>query len=276
MAVAVTAIVVPIMAVLFRTGTRLQATVDKKSMTQMKALNGQVFLNDDTRKMNEVVFAGPDRMVFILDRFGFGGRGTLVFDPMADPDGDGVQNRRDPDDDGDGLEGYNGDGRVRTARDLIGRPKEGWKQGNDLQDDDDDNDGNRDVRCLYVFDREKKTLERHFSFNEAPFLLENVLFDHVENVKFEYFGNINLYPSPMLEWLPAEIDADGDRVLNEEEMKNIPDSVGSWGDEFFETRWITTVGYEITIKMNKDSTPNVVRGLVTPQLMAAKEKFPND
>lgn len=73
---------------------------------------------------------------------------SLVF-PTADSDGDGFNNLSDPDDDADALDPR---APITRLRDLaVSISSVGWRQGFDLEDDDENQDGRRDVLCRYEY-----------------------------------------------------------------------------------------------------------------------------
>jgi len=270
-AVALLGILVPSMVGLFRNTMRAVVTVDSRNQRQTVAFQGQISLSRDFEEMTEIFFASSTTLIFYLERDRFNGTNGFVFDPNADQDGDRFANKWDADDDGDGLEGLNtGPNGVLTVRDLIGKPREGWRQGSDLQDDDEDNDGNRDVVCRYSWNRERETLERQFNFNGRGWTSPEVLFDHVISSTFTYFGVLD--PRGGADLITRDLNGNG--ILEQTELDTLDGSPGQGVlDDFRETRWITRVNYSFQILVNEGADPHVVEGVVSPRLMIVKEKF---
>jgi len=268
-AIALLGILLPPMVGLFKNMTRAMFTVDSRNQRQAVAFQGQMALSRDFEEMNEIVLAGSGVVRFYMDRTRFDGTGGFQYRPFVDEDGDGFANNLDPDDDGDAFEGVNAPGNVRTARDLITRPSEGWKQGSDLQDDDDDGDEKRDLSCEYFYNSGNQTIERRFSFNEEPWTTPEVLFDHVVSSTFTFGGGEV--------WQPERILADNhpkDGMLSQTELDAL-DGVPNEGllDDFRETQWITWIDYSFDILVNEGADKQTVQGRLSPRLMAAKEKF---
>jgi len=268
LAIALLGILLPSMVGLFKSMMRAFVTVDSRNQRQEVAFQGQMFLSQDFEEMNEIVLASSTVVRFYMDRTRFDGMEGFKYSPFVDDDGDGFVNNLDPDDDGDGFEGLNL-GRVLTARDLITRPSDGWKQGSDLQDDDDDGDGKRDLTCEYFYNSGNQTIERRFSFNEGPWTIPEVIFDHVVSSTFTFGGGEV--------WQPERILADNhpkDGMLSQTELDAL-DGVPNEGllDDFRETQWITWIDYSFDILVNEGADKQTVQGRLSPRLMAAKEKF---
>ena len=89
-----------------------------------------VYMEPDLTEANEIVEAGSHSIIFIVDS-----NRMPSYDPDADPDGDGIVNLKDPDDDNDAS--------------LILPPTAQFRAGYDLKDDDETGDGLIDMRVKY-------------------------------------------------------------------------------------------------------------------------------
>lgn len=130
-------------------------------------------LDHDLLEMNQINVSSPTALQFRVDS-----NRLPTYNPDGDPDGDGVPNLKDPDDDND--------------LGTLSPPAQAWRYGDDLRDDDDDNDGKIDLQVRYVL--ANGTLTRDQNFNEGGWG------QHVEVVakdlltaqsSFTYFGSKN-------------------------------------------------------------------------------------
>ena len=118
---------------------------------------------------NQIISANVSSMTFVADS-----NLSPLYLMNGDLDGDGISNIQDPDDDNDAVSS------------LLLPPTAQWRVGYDLKDDDDDNDGKKDVR-VNIYKEEKK-LYWAVSYNEAPWIPE-LLLDNVTTLNFLYFGS---------------------------------------------------------------------------------------
>jgi|GEM_PF-892748 len=255
----------------FNVGTR--ALIQAESNTEVAELlrGGLTTLEFDLKDMNEVVYANRERLDFYMDY-----SRHPNYKPNDDLDGDGVINQWDPDDDNDGWSG------LRTAWDFLALPQgvagTGWRQGMDIDDDDDNNDGFRDVLCRYSFNSSKKTLERQFSYDGGNGWTDaSVVLRRLDEFSFHYAGRLNA-PG-----IPPGTDGSltgnpEDGTIDEAELDSLDGTPKSPNfvplENFKERVGIGTIEYRLTIPpLLKTGKPTKAQGVVTPPLLGVKEKF---
>lgn len=236
--------------------------MDNRYKNENMTIKSVVDIERDFKDMNEVSYCDATKLIFFMDSYR-----APNYQPNGDNDGDGIPNRTDTDDDGDGFD------HVRVASDFAGVPlaaaRFGWKQGLDLQDDDEDGDGRRDVQCTYWYDAGAKTLNRkfHYNYNGVSTTADQVVLSGVVAFAFTPSGSFATR-DPITGNPPDFIDSNVDGVLDVGEMGGFP------LDTFQKTRYITTVAYTMTIRPNPARPETfVVKSSVRPFLMAVKEKY---
>lgn len=237
--------------------------MDNRYKNENLTLKSVVDIERDFKDMTEVFYCDATNLTFGMDS-----HRALNYLPNDDPDGDGVPNRTDTDDDGDGFDHR----RLASAFALIPSADAavGWRQGLDLQDDDDDRDGGRDVLCTYWFDLPTKTLYRRFQYSYRGLTTTTdpqVVLSGVVAFSFTPSGSFAVR-DPITGDPPDFIDTNGDGILDVGEMGGFP------LDTFPKTRSVTTVAYTMTIQPNPARPETFeVKSSVRPFLMAVKEKY---
>lgn len=258
--------------------TRFVATILKGYvMVEVRSKNEDMmirFLVDferDLKEMNQVVSCSATSLSFYMDS-----HRSPRYNGNADPDGDSIPNRTDTDDDGDGFD-FN-----RTAWDFRNfaalNPaisSTGWRQGSDLQDDDDDQDGLRDVRCNYWYDSAQQTVFRNFVYGYgnkgvSETTAPEVVISSVTALSFNPTGSPFIM-DPNTGMAPPISDNNGNGILDASALEL---GIAPW-DTFAKTRYITTIEYSITTKPNA-KRPNTYtrRGSIKPVLLGIKVKYP--
>lgn len=223
----------------------------------------------DFNDMNEIVRGNNLDLRFYMDS-----HRLPTYKPTDDWDGDGVPNDRDPDIDNDALF-FDGVGNARSADYLQTVSTVGWRSGFNLEDDDDDNDGQRDVQCRYVYDAAKGELHRFFKYNgSALWTNDTLILDHLTSFDFAYFGSLDY-----IEGAPVgAIDQDNNRIITEDEIEDMDGTPGSGGGaltSFNERRYIMGVRLTLKVVVNpKEPTPTLLSTEFWPPLMAIKRKYP--
>lgn len=237
--------------------------MDNRYKNENLTLKSVVDIERDFKDMTEVFYCDATNLTFGMDS-----HRAPNYLPNDDPDGDEVPNRTDTDDDGDGFDHR----RLASAFALIPSADAGvgWRQGLDLQDDDDDRDGGRDVLCTYWFDLPTKTLYRRFQYSYRGLTTTTdpqVVLSGVVAFSFTPSGSFAVR-DPITGDPPDFIDTNGDGILDVGEMGGFP------LDTFPKTRSVTTVAYTMTIQPNPARPETFeVKSSVRPFLMAVKEKY---
>jgi len=252
----------------FRLATRRLVSAESKIEGNEIVRRGLVDFERDMKDMNEVITADRLRLDFYMDSVRL-----PSYSPEGNLDSDELPNRLDPDDDGDGWVG------VFTARDFLSLDPTltgtGWRQGLDLSDDDDDNDGKRDVICSYEFNPLRQVVERRFRFNESDWTEPVVIFDRVESFSFHYAAR------PTAPGIP--INADGnvsgvpDGVVDEAELDSLNGTKPGILPlvDFEERRFIGEISFKMTtFSRLKNEKSTDTAETVYPPLLEAKEKYP--
>jgi len=237
---------------------------ESRTTRQQSATTGRGAVAWDMKDINEVLFGSPTRVVFVMDSYRWQDVRPDKYNYFADDDGDAVQNISDPDRDGDALVGNT------DMRSLMNRPGKvvgtvGWRQGLDLEDDDEDNDGRRDLTVSYTYLPDRQVVEREVFVNEES-VQKSTLWDHVVSSTFTYFAR------PDTLGVPPNADTGGDGIVDTAELA----ALGNGGDldRFAETRWISGWEYAITILTEGSAVPYVEKRRDFYPLMESKEKFP--
>lgn len=270
----VTAFVIGLMAVVvsvFITQTvRSLTRGSARQQGQDLVRHGMVLLERDFNDMIEVRQAELTTLEFYMDS-----RRAPWYNPDGDTDGDGVANRLDPDDDGDALEAgwFDGDGRgvMSFANAPTAIP---WRAGFDLDDDDENGDGKRDVICRYRFLSSSQAIVADFRYDEGAWTGEKVILTRVTNFAFDYRGSLDT-----LQGVPVgAADTNSDRLLNWDEMEDLDGTPGPGGtilNNFNERRYITIVAVNFQVKANpKINVLAPIRTEMSPALLMTKRKYP--
>lgn len=228
-----------------------------------------ILLGRDFNAMNEVLVGKTTEIQFVLDSYRRPG-----YSSAADADGDGVPNGQDPDLDGDALD-FTAAGQVKLADSLRDPPTSRfWRTGFNLEDDDENNDGFRDILCKYRYDSAANTLTRSFKYDNAAWTSETVVLKNVTSFAFGYFGSIDFTLG-----VPAGgVDQNGDRRVDQDELADLDGVVGGPASDlvnFNETRYITGISLEFTVLPNpKINSPTRLKTDFAPPLLAIKRKYP--
>lgn len=259
------AIALPLMRFV-TTMTKGFVVVESRGKGADALLKSVVDIDRDFKDMNEVVYCSETRIDFYMDS-----HRAPSYNGDADLDGDGIPNRVDVDDDGDGFD------HVRTALDFFNLPQgmrvSGWKNGLDLEDDDDDNNGKRDVLCRYEYNSSQNVLTRRFRYGYAgsptAWTPKQVVLSHVVDFKFIPSGSPSIV-DPITQSPPAITDADFNGIFDADELGG-----GFPLDNIDETRYITLIGYTMTIQPNpKRPEKYTLSSVIKPALISVKAKYP--
>lgn len=130
---------------------------------------------------------------------------------------------------------------------TLAAPADAWKSGFNLTDDDDDGDGNIDLKeRIYL---QNGTLYKDMSLNGAAWGGSVVkLLANVSTFTFTYYGN-------KANQLGAAIDTDGDGTITQTEMDCAAGGGGNCNgslDLQVERNYITTIRLSVGVDVNKD------------------------
>ncbi|TXH21181.1 MAG: hypothetical protein E6Q99_10180 [Elusimicrobia bacterium] len=229
-----------------------------------------VVLERDFNDMTEVRQGDLTTLEFYMDS-----RRAPWYDPFADTDADGLVNYMDPDDDGDALEAgwFDGDGRgiLSFANAPAAVP---WRSGFDLDDDDENGDGNRDVICRYRYLASSQTIVADFRYDEGGWTDEKTILTRVTNFAFDYRGSID-----GLQGVPVgSADTNNDRLLSWDEMEDLDGTAGPGGtilNNFNERRYVSIVSVNFQVRVNpKIDVFTPIRTEMSPPLLSVKRKYP--
>lgn len=246
----------------------IQSEVRLKGQAAVRSLFHVVEM--DFYDMNEVVFASSTRIDFYMDS-----HRADWYSPTADTDGDGINNLQDPDDDGDGLDAA---APITRLRDLaVSISSVGWRQGFDLEDDDENGDGERDVLCRYEYTPPATStgsgvLWRTFCYDAVCEPSTIVLDRGLREFSLDYNGTRNALE------LPANADSNVNGLIDRDDFDRLDGTTESATaplDQFMETRWIT--GVRIHIRANSSDTfsaPTTIDTEIVPPLLGIKKKYP--
>lgn len=157
------------------------------------------------------------------------------YNPTGDADGDGLPNQFDVDDDAD-MTGVGGVPIPATE-----------KNGNDLWDQDDDNDGHIDVQCRYYFDGEFN-LVRDFNYQEQGWGNNvEIVLRSAKGTRFVFFGSINQIPG-------RSADTNLDNIVTAQEIDAAPGAGNSNGiiDSEAERRYVNSIHVTVAVDKNLD------------------------
>lgn len=226
----------------------------KTAVSQTSAAEGQEAARQGLQKIelalvhaNEVTIASGTLVEFVADI-----DQSPLWDRNGDADGDGVPNWKDADTDADAQE--------------IQPSSAAWRSGFNLTDDDEDGDGQIDVkRRLYL---QNSALWLDAGVNGEPWggRATKVLAD-VSTFTLSYWGNKgNL--------LGKNIDTSGDGIISSGEMDCAPAGGGNCNgvlDLAVERQFITTIRLSVGIDANHDGkTDYKVETDVYPPLLPLK------
>jgi len=246
----------------------LQSEVKLKGQASIRSLFH--ILEMDFYDMNEVAYGSPTRVDFYMDS-----HRAPWYSVTADTDGDTFTNLRDPDDDGDALDAQ---APMTRLRDLaIAISSVGWRQGFDLEDDDDNNDGKRDVLCRYEYtppttSTTSGVIMRTFCFDDVCGAPQIILNRGLKEFSFDYTGTPN-----SLE-IPPNADFNANGLIDRDDFDRLDGTVEASPaplDQFMETRWIT--GIRIHIVSNPSDTiqaRTTIDTEISPPLLGIKRKYP--
>jgi prepilin-type N-terminal cleavage/methylation domain-containing protein len=227
----------------FRSFVKLNNEASAVSETQQ----AMILLESDLEEMTRVTTCTPQSIVFQMDSNRFPG-----FNGNADPDGDGIINDMDIDDD-------------RDMTNATGGPVPSTNfNGNDLWDQDDDNDGNVDVQCMYFING--GDLFRDFNYNQAGWGI-NVrrVLRAVTGPVFEYVGSVNRIPGP-------GADLNGDGIVTRIEI----DAIGNGNSQLdtpAEMLFVDSIVLTLQQDQNGDGTPEFnLRSRIRPPLLSTNRR----
>lgn len=246
----------------------LQSEVKLKGQASIRSLLH--IMEMDFYDMNEVIYGSPTRVDFYTDS-----HRAPWYSVTADTDGDGFTNLTDPDDDGDALDAQSPMTRLRDL--AISISSVGWRQGFDLEDDDDDNDGKRDVLCRYDYtppttSTTSGVITRTFCFNEACDAPQIILDRGLMDFSFDYNGTPNSME------IPPNADFNANGLIDRDDFDRLDGTVEASPaplNQFMETRWIT--GIRIHIVSNPSDTlqaRTTIDTELSPPLLGIKRKYP--
>ena len=253
------------------TMTKGLVTVEARGKGADVLLRSVVDIERDFKDMIEVRSCSEVKIDFYMDS-----HRAPSYNGNADPDADGIPNRVDVDDDGDGFD------HLRTAADFFNLPSairtSGRKQGLDVDDDDDDNNGVRDVRCQYEFDAGKGILTRRFRYgytgSPSGWSQKETVISSLVDFKFNPTGSPTAV-DPITQSPPSITDANFDGVFDVVELSEGGGGGGFPLDNIDETRYITLIGYSMTIQPNpKRPETYTLSSVIKPALLAVKAKYP--
>lgn len=247
LAAAVTGIIAVSFAA-FLTHVMKTATKDvNQTQAQEQARLALAKIEENLLHANEIQVASATFVQYIVDIDQSPG-----YDRNGDLNGDGIPNYRDPDRDSD-------------ASSLLPAASQ-WKAGFNLKDDDEDGDGNIDVReQLYL---KNGSLWFDMSVNEAPWggqYLKKIGV-RVSTLTFSYYGN-------KANSLGSDVDSDGDGVVTAAEIDAGAGNGNGALDTAFEMSYLTTVRVDIGIDYNSDGkTDYQTQTDVFPPLLPLKSQ----
>jgi prepilin-type N-terminal cleavage/methylation domain-containing protein len=185
-------------------------------------------LERDILQINETLVTSTTELMYISDLSTW-----PQYNGSADFDGDGKQNISDPDIDSDAT--------------LFAPPSARWKIGYNLKDDDDDNDGNIDMRWrLYLTDGK---IMKDYSYNEENWgnHTETILSDVSITDIFGYTGS----KDELLSIGGASIDSNNDGIVTVDEMDAAGNNNGN-PDIKSERDYIVNIKVNLAVDVNHD------------------------
>lgn len=219
-----------------------KATVQSAGGDRLR--NTAAVLEHDVLEMNQINVSSPTVLQFRLDS-----NRLPTYLPDGDPDGDGVPNLKDPDDDND--------------LGTLSAPALAWRYGDDLRDDDEDNDGKIDLQVRYAL--ANGTLTRDENVNEAGWgqrvdvLAKDLL---APPSAFSYYGSKNQSLGKKIDLgndgLPATGDpGESDNVIVSTEIDRVPPPTGGGNangaiDTDVERQYIVSLHVVLSLDANHD------------------------
>lgn len=229
-------------------------SVLKTAVTQTGMAQGQESTRQGLQRIelalvhaNEITIASATMVEFVTDI-----DQSPFWDRDGDVNGNGIPNWRDADVDGDAQ--------------LIQPSSAAWRSGFNLTDDDDDNDGQIDVkRRLYL---KGGAIWLDTSLNGAPWGGRAVrLLPDVSTFTLTYWGN-------KANSLGRNIDVNGDGIISASDMDCAPAGGGNCNgalDLAIERQYITTIRLSVGVDTNHDGkTDYQVETDVYPPLLPLK------
>lgn len=219
-----------------------KATVQSAGGDRLR--NAAAVLEHDVMEMNQINVSSPTVLQFRLDS-----NRLPTYNPDGDPDGDGVPNLKDPDDDND--------------LGTLSPPAQAWRYGDDLRDDDDDNDGKIDLQVRYTL--ANGTLTRDQNVNETGWgqRLEVLAKDLLAaSSAFTYYGSKNQALGKKIDLgndgLPATGDAgENDNVIVSTEIDRVLPPTGGGNangalDTDVERQYLVSLHVVLSLDANHD------------------------
>ena len=223
-----------------------------------------VKMESDLYEANEFIGVSKTSVTFICDMLK-----NPAWDRNADSDGDAIPNIKDPDLDNDAQSKFS------LAR------SDQWKAGYNLEDDDDDNDGNRDV--VIQFYSSSGILWRDISVNGGAGQAVKLAAD-ISSFTFTFYGskredlgkNIDLGDDGM----PSTSDTgEGDGIISEREIDWVLPAQGGHGDRSGaidtadERKYITSAAIYMEADANRDNQTDAKLGTeLMPPLLPLKRR----
>ena len=245
------------------TKTVKKADNEMRGSSDIRLLMARV--ENDLYEANQIEFVSASSITFRCDSVKL-----PAYRLDGDPDGDGVENIKDTDDDNDSSLKFS------LPADLQ------WQAGYDLEDDDDDNDGQVDVRISIYYSAVEKKVYRAISVNGAsPDIKEFAA--RISSFTFTAYGSKreDLGRSIDLgsDGLAGTGDAgEGDGIISEREIDWVQPPVGHGNrngrvDTAGELKYITSVAVYSEADANADRKPDSMLGTeIMPPLLALKRR----
>lgn len=243
--------------------TAKKAENEMKGSFDMRLLMARV--EDDLYEANQIEAVSISSITFRCDMVKAPG-----YPLDGDFDADGITNIKDTDEDNDASQKFS----LPAAQQ--------WQAGYDLEDDDDDNDGQVDVRLsIYYSAPEKKVYRALYVNGGAPAIKE--LSARISSFTFTCYGskredlgrNIDLGN----DGLPGTGDAgEGDGIISEREIDWVQAPVGHGDrsgrvDTAGELKYITSVAVYAEADANADGKTDSMLGTeIMPPLLALKRR----
>lgn len=241
----------------------------KKAETEMQGSFGLRLLlarvESDLYEANQIESVSASSIAFRCDLVKAPG-----YDLDGDTDGDGVSNIKDTDDDADAAGRFS-----LSAADQ-------WRAGYDLEDDDDENDGNVDVRVSIYYSPEERKVYRSASVNGgAPAVSELAV--NVSSFSLTCFGakreDLGRKVDLGNDGAPGTGDAgEEDGVISEREIDWTRPPAGHGDrsgrlDAPGELKYVTSVSVYAEVDANSDRRPDSMLGTeIMPPLLALKRR----
>ncbi|MFH0948179.1 MAG: hypothetical protein V1833_04180 [Elusimicrobiota bacterium] len=201
-------------------------------------------IEKDLCEANQIIASSSTGIDFICDYTKHSN-----YNPNGDTDIDGIVNIQDPDDDSDAM--------------LIQPSTVQWKIGYDLEDDDDDNNGQIDVKLKFYYSSTAKRVYKDASYNgEAWGTRIEELAVHVTSFTLTYYGSkrndLGRYIDLGNDGVASTNDAgENDGIISEREIDWVIPPMGHGNrnnrlDADNEMKYITSVGVHLEMDKNND------------------------